>query len=90
MISSGISWLRRVFGVAFFGTLIRFDADSAGDIGAEVVAIHQSNVFELDALGADSLAFTYVGAASEDFLVSLRDHRDDARFTLGLTLREQA
>ena len=53
-------------------TLVRFYAHPARHVGAEEVAIHEGDVFELDAFGADSLAFTDVGAASEDFLVGLQ------------------
>jgi hypothetical protein len=70
--------------------LIRFQPYASGPIGAQVIAIHAGNYFQLDAFGADGLTFAYVGAASENLAVGLRHHSGDALLALGLALRQQA
>jgi hypothetical protein len=63
--------------------------DSSNKIGFLEIAIHESDVFELDSIGVDSFALTHIRAASEYFLVRLRHHSDDALFALRMTLRQQ-
>src|SRR5690348_4513055 len=80
--TSSLSWARPVMGSDAAG----LDLRPVSETGLEVVAVHEGDVLELDALGAGGLALAMVGAAAELFLVHLGDHVAHADHSLGLAL----